>query len=161
MSCQAGNRTRHGGLSNNATFSLRRATTVAQSGNLIKRNLELKATRERTGTGGAHLNTSNEDGRTSLHWASRNGHAAMVKLLIEMGADMDICDIGGWTPLQQVLLDGEEAVVRVLIEMGADIHTCDLSGWTPLQRASMNGREAVVRLLIEMGADVDVNHGDV
>lgn len=42
------NRTRHGGLSNNVT-SLRRANTVAQSGNLIKRNLELKATRERTG----------------------------------------------------------------------------------------------------------------
>jgi hypothetical protein len=43
------NRPRHGGLSNDATSSLRRANTVAQSGNLIKRNLELKATRERTG----------------------------------------------------------------------------------------------------------------
>ena len=44
------NRTRAGGLSKNTTSTLRRANTVAQSGNLIKRNLELKATRERSGT---------------------------------------------------------------------------------------------------------------
>lgn len=55
------NRPRHGGLSNNATSSLRRANTVAQSGNLIKRNLELKATRERTGmTTGIRAKDSHE-----------------------------------------------------------------------------------------------------
>ncbi|KAJ5174454.1 uncharacterized protein N7482_000331 [Penicillium canariense] len=42
-------RTRSGG-SPNATSLLRRANTVAQSGNIIRRNLELKATRERTAT---------------------------------------------------------------------------------------------------------------
>lgn len=42
-------RMRSGGAPN-ATSNLRRANTVSQGGNIIKRNLELKATRDRTAT---------------------------------------------------------------------------------------------------------------
>ncbi|KAJ5155740.1 hypothetical protein N7492_008543 [Penicillium capsulatum] len=44
----------------NTTSKLRRANTVAQAGNMIKRNLELKATRERTATTGLPTKDSNE-----------------------------------------------------------------------------------------------------
>lgn len=48
------------GSSPNATSNLRRANTVAQGGNLIKRNFELKATRDRTNTTGLRAKDSHE-----------------------------------------------------------------------------------------------------
>lgn len=50
-------RTRSGG---HAPSNLRRANTVAQGGNIIKRNLELKATRDRTATTGLRAKESHE-----------------------------------------------------------------------------------------------------
>lgn len=44
----------------NAISTLRRANTVAQGANIIKRNLELKATRERTATTGIRAKDSHE-----------------------------------------------------------------------------------------------------
>lgn len=44
----------------NVTSNLRRANTVAQGGNLIKRNLESKATRDRTNTTGLRAKDSHE-----------------------------------------------------------------------------------------------------
>ena len=44
----------------NATSNLRRANTVAQGGNLIKRNLEQKTTRDRTNTTGLRAKDSHE-----------------------------------------------------------------------------------------------------
>lgn len=54
--------TRSGGdpLPPKATSNLRRANTVAQAGNIIKRNLELKATRKRTAATGLRAKDSNE-----------------------------------------------------------------------------------------------------
>ena len=42
------------------TSHLRRANTVAQAGNIIKRNLELKASREKSATAGPRAKDSNE-----------------------------------------------------------------------------------------------------
>ncbi|KAJ5103362.1 hypothetical protein N7532_003891 [Penicillium argentinense] len=53
------NRTRIGGTPD-ATSTLRRANTVAQGGNIIKRNLELKALRDRTATTGVRAKDSHE-----------------------------------------------------------------------------------------------------
>jgi hypothetical protein len=50
-------RTHSGG---HALSNLRRANTVAQGGNIIKRNLELKATRDRTATTGLRAKDSHE-----------------------------------------------------------------------------------------------------
>lgn len=48
-----------------ASSNLRRANTVAQAGNIIKRNLELKATREKTAATGLRAKDSNELVRNS------------------------------------------------------------------------------------------------
>jgi len=34
-----------------------------------------------------------------MHWAARNGHGEVVRLLLEAGADRDARDNGGWTPM--------------------------------------------------------------
>ena len=53
------NRTRSGGPPK-ATSNLRRANTVAQGGNNIKKNLELKAAREKVGAPGVRAKDSHE-----------------------------------------------------------------------------------------------------
>ena len=49
-----------------------------------------------------------------------NGREAMVRLLLEAGADKEAKDDDGLTPLGWAAWIGHEAVVRLLLERGAD-----------------------------------------
>ena len=96
---------------------------------------------------------SHETHQTSLWLASKNGHDAVVKLLLETGkANVDLKDTHGWTPLLLASENGHEAVVKLLLETGKanpDLKT--IWGQTPLLLASKNGYKAVVKLLLETG----------
>ncbi|KAH8687250.1 hypothetical protein BGZ60DRAFT_438813, partial [Tricladium varicosporioides] len=100
------------------------------------------------------LNSKDSNGRTPLSWVAQNGHEAVVKLLIEKGAELETKDtICGRTPLTWAARSGCEAVVKLLIEKGAELETKDtIYGRTPLSWAAGSGCEAVVRLLIEKDA---------
>ncbi|KAL5084943.1 hypothetical protein Trisim1_011297 [Trichoderma cf. simile WF8] len=98
---------------------------------------------------------------TDLIIASYHGHSALVKLLIEKGADMEAQDDDGQTPLSRAAENGHEATVKVLIEKGADVEAMDNDGAVPLWWAAENGHEATVKLLIEKGANIEAKdrHG--
>jgi hypothetical protein len=109
---------------------------------------------------GADVEAEDSGGRTALLWASRNGHEAVVRLLLEQGADVEAKDSGGQTALLWASRNGHEAVIRLLLEQGADVEAKDSDGRTALLWASMNEHEAVVRLLLEQGADVETKDSD-
>jgi ankyrin repeat protein len=94
-------------------------------------------------------------GQTPLSWAAEKGHEAVVKLLLEKGAEMETKDDNySRTPLSWAAEKGHEAVVKLLLEKGAEMETKDDNfGRTPLSWAAMNGHEAVVKLLLEKGAE--------
>ena len=57
--------------------------------------------------------------------AAQNGNEAVVKLLLEKGADMESKDKDGRTSLSWAAQNGNEAVVKLLLEKGADLESKD------------------------------------
>jgi hypothetical protein len=96
-------------------------------------------------------------GRTPLSWAAIRGHEAVVKLLLEKGAELESKDNGsGRTPLSWAAEKGHETVVKLLLEKGAELESKDKDeGRTPLWWAAVRGHEAVVKLLLEKGAELE------
>ena len=94
-------------------------------------------------------------GRTSLYNAAGDGRFAVVRVLIEAGADINRTTDEGATPLYVAAQSGQEVVMRALIKAGADVNKATDDGGTPLFIAARNGHDAIVRALIEAGADVN------
>ena len=94
-----------------------------------------------------HIRSSGELPST-LMWAAEEGHEAVVRLLLDRGADIESRDTEyGQSPLSLAARYGHEAVVRLLLDRGADTESRSRNGMTPLRYAEMRGREKTVELL--------------
>ncbi|KAJ7321268.1 ankyrin repeat-containing domain protein [Mycena albidolilacea] len=97
---------------------------------------------------------------TALYHASRTGNEAIVKLLIEHGADINADGGEHGSALQAALWNGQEGVARLLIEHGAKFKAEGGEYGTALQVAVRQGREGIIRLLIEYGTDINAEGGE-
>ena len=96
-----------------------------------------------------------------LSLAVRHGHIEIVRLLLDLGADVDERillenveePVESWgMPLWHAALEGRLEISRLLLDRGADPNAnVYASGW-PLWNAWRNGHEAVRQLLLERGA---------
>lgn len=105
--------------------------------------------RSSTGRSSAGIEAADKTGRTPLHEAAAGGHEALVRLLIDQGAEISAADEDERTPLHFAAGEGQEAVARLLMDLGANISDADKQGRTPLHLAAMRGQQAVARLLID------------
>jgi ankyrin repeat protein len=103
------------------------------------------------------LELEDSGGRTLLSWAAGKGHEAVVKLLLDNGADLETKDTTyGQTPLWWATEMGYEPVVKLLLDKGAELETKDTTyGQTPLWWAAERGHSAVVKLLLDKGAELE------
>jgi ankyrin repeat protein len=92
-----------------------------------------------------------------LSFAVENGCEAVVKLLLQAGANLESKDMFNRTPLSCAAYIGHEAVVKLLLEAGANLEANGSGSQTPLSWAAYNGHEAVVKLLLEAGANLEAN----
>jgi len=98
---------------------------------------------------------------TPLSLAVKNGHEAIVKLLLSSGAEANLGDGGHYpkTPLLYAIAGGNEDIVRLLLDAGADTELRDHEqydrGDTPLLLAAREGHTAAVQLLLDKGAYVE------
>jgi hypothetical protein len=77
--------------------------------------------------------------RTPLHLASMAGHAAVVTLLAEGGADITALDAKRMTPLHLACQEGHVDVASVLLDRQADMEAKDDSNCTPLELPDKQG----------------------
>ena len=59
-------------------------------------------------------------GFTALHWAVRNGDEAVVRRLVEGGADLNITNADGATPMMLAIVNDRFDLAAKLVELGAD-----------------------------------------
>jgi len=97
-----------------------------------------------------------ESRRTALHWASMNGHADVVKLLLGLPAiNVNVRSGYGATPFSLGCMEGKVLVVRLLLkDPRVEVALADNNGRTPLWWASCNGRHEVIEWLMASGRDL-------
>jgi ankyrin repeat protein len=107
---------------------------------------------------GSEVDHVNQEGFTAIHLAAARGHVAVVRLLLERGADPTIPDKGAaMNPLIQASRKGNTELVRVLLADGRVIDTINHrtrhGDETALWHACLPGYDDIVALLLEKGAD--------
>ena len=111
-------------------------------------------------------------GQTAVMWAAAEGHAPVVEMLIELGADFNARLASGMTPLLFAVREGRSDVARVLLKAGVDVNApvpveggrrrtvggrALPPGSTPLLVAVINGHFELAAQLLEAGADPKAN----
>lgn len=97
-------------------------------------------------------------GRTLLHAASAAGNSPIVRLLLKLGVDASIKDMGGHAPLYCAANEcpSAGAVVRVLVQGGAHVDACDgVKQCTALHMAARRGHVEVAEALLDCGANIE------
>lgn len=107
-------------------------------------------------------NYTDHTGVRLIHIAADRRHPAIVKILLERGADPNVVDRDGWTPLFQAVSelslrsDDQRArgleIVGLLLAAKADPGS---GSSLPLAEAAVRGNIEAVRVLLDNGAQVD------
>ena len=113
-----------------------------------------RATLERALELGVAVDARDDLQRSALLLAAKDpGSLALVELLHERGAAVDVPDLGGRTPLSWAAAEGHLDVARWLAERGAQIDRRDGEGRTPLFHTVGGGHGEVIAFLLDRGAD--------
>jgi ankyrin repeat protein len=101
------------------------------------------------------VNKVDDDGKTVLHDAAKNGDRYVIQYLINNGADISVVDREGKTALHYAAGSGRADAVQWLIDNKADIKAVDKAGNTMLHYAAQSGNLDVIEFLIKNDADVN------
>jgi hypothetical protein len=104
-----------------------------------------------------HVNARGGRHETPMHAAADAGHANIISLLIEHGADMEArsTSINGGTPLDLAARGRRLEVGQCLLDRGANINARNRRLRTPLIYAVLVRHVEFVRMLLERGATID------
>jgi ankyrin repeat protein len=111
-------------------------------------------------------------GTHPLGWAASCGHAEIVRILLEAGADLEARNLSGCgTALAAAAIKGQVDAAKTLLAAGADVNAKGPFRNTPLMQAALGASTAgspemeraileVVKVLVAAGADVEAKDNE-
>ena len=91
---------------------------------------------------------------TALHMCVRSRNAAMMKILLEHKAKVDIKDVDGETPTFLAASVEDPELIRLLLEAGANPNSSSADdGWSCLMMSVRDGNYEATKHLLDAGAD--------
>lgn len=78
------------------------------------------------------MNAKNNSNHQPLHMAIYHGNVEMVKLLLEIDADVNVKDKIDYSAFHFATHNESILIIQILLDRGADINAKTLSGLTPL-----------------------------
>ena len=101
--------------------------------------------------------TDPTQGKSSLHWACKNGWQDVAVFLISHGANVNSHDYTGETPIVEAIGGGNLSLVQYLLEAGVRVNqVISYDRDTALLLAVAINKFAISKLLLESGANVNV-----
>jgi len=101
---------------------------------------------------------------TPLHWATRQGHASIIVILLQSGANPGARDGEGCAAIHLAAQFGHTAIVGYLIAKGQNVNSQDSNGMTALMWACYRTSSIdPVRLLVTLGSSLTITdnvHGN-
>jgi uncharacterized protein len=95
----------------------------------------------------------NSNGWSALHYAAFEGRPALIRLLLDSGADKNAVAPNEYTPLMLAVRNGHEEAAKALLHGDPDVNYKTRSGGeSALKLAMQKGNEPVVALLKRAGA---------
>ena len=98
-----------------------------------------------------HSSTLTPTGQFPLHIAAQNGNVAIVELLLQNEAVLDLSDANGMTPIHLASIMGAREALGVMVKLAgaAVLSLPDASGVTPLMYACAYGNETLTKYLLK------------
>lgn len=103
---------------------------------------------------GANIDSQGSNGWSAATIAGAKGQSAMLRWLIEAGADINAVDVYRFTPLMRAVDNQHLQAVSTLLRLGgAKVNIQDESYNTALHFAVANGHSEVIAMLLQHGAN--------
>ncbi|KAI8070382.1 ankyrin repeat-containing domain protein [Gongronella butleri] len=104
------------------------------------------------------INFEDISGRTALAIAALHNHLHAVKVLCDLGADLDPTKGTRWIPLVEAVKGGAFEIVKTLLKAGASVTWTDPMTKTHLLHLAVDAQSPeLVRFLLQLGADANVH----
>ena len=98
---------------------------------------------------GAIVKTKNRFGNTALHYAARNNHIKILKVLIKAGSLHDLPSLANKTPFLEALVSGNEEIANILLKLGVNVKIEDNDSMTAVTAAAYNGLHTICEKIIK------------
>uniref|UniRef100_A0A8C1CYY8 Euchromatic histone-lysine N-methyltransferase 1a n=1 Tax=Cyprinus carpio carpio TaxID=630221 RepID=A0A8C1CYY8_CYPCA len=101
-----------------------------------------------------------DGGWAPLTWATENKNLEQVKMLISVGADVQIRDKEENVCLHWAAFSGCDEITQLLLDKRSDLHAVNIHGDSPLHIAVRQNQLDCVMLFLSRGADVNLKNKD-
>jgi len=97
---------------------------------------------------------------TAMQMAIRNGDREVVRMLLDLGADLNAIEGGPWSPLDSAVHNNRLDLARLFLQRGVDVNAVDKVGYTPLLLAASIdfGDTRMIELLLAAGANINAKN---